>query len=728
MSAQTIKGSKDWYLRPNLLRPCPATAFLPPFGHALRPQVEFWSSALESSSISWFSATMARFLNDPLSRMAEISRARERLENAIRAQDDAEIKAILAEKVLDRHLAYNVIFALQVDSSVTDFREKWVERLAPKGKGKFQCVVRDRVELEGSGVVTGNYELSRLESKVGATADVWIATHTSRKARAPVAVKIYGDDYPKEKVQHEFDRLMDAAHDGVLAPIAVGSVQSGTTGLVHPCLVLKTLAERKPRHGGDGDLWGLDAWEVGTSLTHVLEQSPEKKLSPKRVFRILESLLTALSWCNASAELLHRDVKPGNIIVLKDRVALIDFGLVHDSLQSAFAGTLKYAAPETARSALEMENTNESAYDARSEVFAAALVAVRMLTGTTPYLELEESVEHGLSVVDAPESLLQIVVGPRNWEEQLMRAVGRTTWRRFRRRFSVLLHALAYQPSDRYQSSERFLDDLRRAGSGAYLSIEKAIYARVRRWWRLSLVVLVLVPLLSFLSFEAWSASKDWEQEIDTLKSQNMTLSREKETLQTELENLQEQQRHAELQMGMLNGQVSTLEGNLAKSQGALASCEKGTKAVFSKQCRVYKNDLTTCQKEAVRHDTKMKDCTGRLEKTEGRLLRQQEAAARNKGAAELASTQAETYFGQLVEQEAQLRSYQVANERLESKEATLQRCQVEQSKLQGAKTQLQSSLNKCLELTVRKKSAQKSPPQEPASRKSQQGNAQPPR
>jgi tRNA A-37 threonylcarbamoyl transferase component Bud32 len=104
---------------------------------------------------------------------------------------------------------------------------------------------------------------------------------------------------------------------------------------------------------------------------------------PGRVVHVLRQVLGALAEAHGIG-LVHRDVKPGNVILcerggLSDVVKVVDFGLVKDleadtgaSHDGALVGTPLYLAPEAIRS---------PAADARSDLYSVGAVAYFLLTG-----------------------------------------------------------------------------------------------------------------------------------------------------------------------------------------------------------------------------------------------------------------------------------------------------------------------------------------------------------
>jgi serine/threonine-protein kinase len=119
----------------------------------------------------------------------------------------------------------------------------------------------------------------------------------------------------------------------------------------------------------------------GRTLRDVLHE--HGTLSPVRALTILEPVLRALSAAHA-AGLVHRDVKPENVLVGDDgRVKVADFGLArafHTSSVTAttglLLGTVAYLAPE---------QVERGAADPRTDVYAAGIVLWELLTGSPPY-------------------------------------------------------------------------------------------------------------------------------------------------------------------------------------------------------------------------------------------------------------------------------------------------------------------------------------------------------
>ena len=105
------------------------------------------------------------------------------------------------------------------------------------------------------------------------------------------------------------------------------------------------------------------------------------RLQRARTLELLEGVASALDAAHA-AGLVHRDVKPHNILIAEDVAYLADFGLTTavglSSMTSAgqFIGTVDYVSPEQIR---------DEEPDARSDIYAFGAVLYRCMTGSVPF-------------------------------------------------------------------------------------------------------------------------------------------------------------------------------------------------------------------------------------------------------------------------------------------------------------------------------------------------------
>ena len=130
----------------------------------------------------------------------------------------------------------------------------------------------------------------------------------------------------------------------------------------------------------DGFLYIAMACVEGSDLKTLLAE--DGRLPVRRALRILGQIGSALDAAHARG-LVHRDVKPANILVgADDRAYLSDFGVVKELASNGttrtgtFVGTIEYCAPE------QIEGR---AVDGRADVYALACVLYECLAGTPPF-------------------------------------------------------------------------------------------------------------------------------------------------------------------------------------------------------------------------------------------------------------------------------------------------------------------------------------------------------
>jgi outer membrane protein assembly factor BamB/predicted Ser/Thr protein kinase len=178
---------------------------------------------------------------------------------------------------------------------------------------------------------------------------------------------------------------------------------------------------------------------AGDSLRELLEAGP---LPPERALAILDQIGRALDYAHRMG-IVHRDVKPSNILVgADDQAMLIDFGLAEISEHSlltgdgAVLGTPHYMAPEQA--------AGRSA-GPQADQYALAAVAYELLTGAPPFYGRSAT-----AVVHA--HIYELPPPPTERRPTLPAAVN-----------AVLLRGLAKQPNERYASLADLLAALRAA-------------------------------------------------------------------------------------------------------------------------------------------------------------------------------------------------------------------------------------------------------------------------
>jgi class 3 adenylate cyclase/tRNA A-37 threonylcarbamoyl transferase component Bud32 len=182
----------------------------------------------------------------------------------------------------------------------------------------------------------------------------------------------------------------------------------------------------------DGTLYISMQYIEGTDLAQLLRR--DGRLHPARVASIASQCADALDAAHARG-LVHRDVKPANILVAgtaggKDRVFLSDFGITKRQASSGgitrtgeFVGTIDYIAPEQILG---------QPVDARTDVYSLGCVLFECLTGKPPFER-----EHDVAVVyahlgDAPPRISERAPDlPAGLDGVLARAMAKSKEARF---------------------------------------------------------------------------------------------------------------------------------------------------------------------------------------------------------------------------------------------------------------------------------------------------------
>jgi serine/threonine protein kinase len=273
-----------------------------------------------------------------------------------------------------------------------------------------------------SGDVIGQYEISRRLGS-GGMATVYLAHHP--RLEREVAVKVLHDAFQQDDaflIRFEREaRIVAGLEHPHIVPIYDYSEHNGL-----PYLVMKYIKGRSLKSL-------LDENEI-TTITEAL--------------RLLEPIASALDYAHQSG-ILHRDVKPSNIVLDQDNIPyLADFGLARIALsgestlsQDMILGTPQYISPEQAKGQRDI--------DGRADLYSLGIILYQILVGhvpfnaDTPYAIIHD---HIYTQLPAPTQVNQTI--PRSIDD-------------------VLVKALAKDPTERFESGKEMMKAFRQASSQA---------------------------------------------------------------------------------------------------------------------------------------------------------------------------------------------------------------------------------------------------------------------
>ena len=258
----------------------------------------------------------------------------------------------------------------------------------------------------GSRILAGRYEL---QDKIGEGGMAVVFKARDRLLSRFVAIKILRPEYTKDAMFIESFRRESQIAAGLVHPNIVNVYDVGKEGNIY--YIVMELIEGRP-------------------LSDIIKE--EGPLDPYRAADIAKQVASALSMAHKH-QLIHRDVKPHNIMITQDGTAKItDFGIAKavtggtlvGEQQEAVMGSVHYFSPEQARGAY---------VDEKSDIYSLGIVLYEMLTGKVPFdgdTAVAVAVKHMNEEMTPPSELNPDI--PQDLEEIVMKATNKLQTGRYR--------------------------------------------------------------------------------------------------------------------------------------------------------------------------------------------------------------------------------------------------------------------------------------------------------
>ena len=246
----------------------------------------------------------------------------------------------------------------------------------------------------------------------------------------------------------------------------------------------------------------------------------EREISVKDCLLLFRKVCEAVSYAHRKL-VVHRDLKPGNILVTKDGTPrLLDFGVakildpIHRSGAQAASstnvsvGTLRYFSPEQAR---------REPVDTSTDIYSLGLILYELLVGTDPY-DLESHLSEGMGIeqiicnVDPELPSRGVTTAPsssaptRNKERLRRQLKGDLD--------NILTMALRKEPQRRYASVNQFSEDIRRHLKGLPVTARRDTYGyRASKFVQrhkagVAAAALIVLSLMAGVTTTAWQARR----------------------------------------------------------------------------------------------------------------------------------------------------------------------------------------------------------------------------
>jgi serine/threonine-protein kinase len=233
----------------------------------------------------------------------------------------------------------------------------------------------------------------------------------------------------------------------------------------------------------------------------------DKLIAGRRPFTMVDKLGLAIQVCSGlhfahQRTVVHRDIKPPNVMVLKDgNIKIVDFGIArigNDNLTrpGQMVGSIHYMSPE---------QVNAGAIDSRTDIFSTGVLLYELLTYALPF-EGKDMGSTLLKILQEPPPQLSVYL--KQYPAELDEILGR---------------AMAKDRDERYQTAEDFGFDL----------------IRVQEALKRDMVSEYIVRAQTLVQQEQWQKAKDEISQVLKIDRQNASAIELNRVIQSNIQKLQ---------------------------------------------------------------------------------------------------------------------------------------------------------------------------------------------
>jgi len=315
----------------------------------------------------------------------------------------------------------------------------------------------------------------RIESEIGAGGMGVVYRGLDTKLNRPVAVKVLSNQVADKVARSRFQREAQMA-----------------SSLNHPHIVTVYDADEF-----EGQQYLVTEFVDGGTLASWVKQVRPWRQTVELLIGVGDALAAA-----HAANILHRDIKPGNILLSKSGYAkLADFGLAKltdasaaasdVTITSGYSGTIPGAVLGTP-AYMSPEQSQGSPMDSRSDIFSFGSMFYELLSGTRPFT--------GKNSLDLLNAIVHAPAPPLSAEIPVALRI-------------IVEKALEKDPADRYQSAREMVVDLRRVvRSSSGTSVEAASQAPARERRKQLGVFTIVAGILIAAAIGALAAKMLWRE------------------------------------------------------------------------------------------------------------------------------------------------------------------------------------------------------------------------